>query len=48
MATGDRFNPIALKVAKTLWSFDRSECKRGKTEEAMDLSCDPWTGSLAF
>ena len=24
------FNPIALKTAKTLWSFDHSECNRVK------------------
>ena len=24
------FNPIALRTAKTLWSFDRSECNRVK------------------
>ena len=23
------FNPFALKTAKTLWSFGRSECKKG-------------------
>ena len=25
------FNPIALTMAKTLWSFGRSECNRVKT-----------------
>ena len=25
-----RFNPVALKTAKTLWSFGRSECNRVK------------------
>ena len=24
------FNPFALRMAKTLWSFGRSECNRGK------------------
>ena len=26
------FNPIALRMAKTLWSFGHSECKRVKKE----------------
>ena len=27
---GSTLNPIALRMAKTLWSFDRSECNRVK------------------
>ena len=27
------FNPIALRMAKTLWSFGHSECKRVKMSE---------------
>ena len=27
------FNPTALRAAKTLWSFDRSECNRIKMAE---------------
>ena len=26
------FNPIALKLAKTLWSFGHSECNRVKSD----------------
>ena len=26
----DLFIPVALRMAKTLWSFDRSECNRVK------------------
>ena len=26
------FNPIAIRTAKTLWSFDHSECNRVKRQ----------------
>ena len=32
------FNPIALRMAKTLWSFYRSECSRVKTQQSKILS----------
>ena len=28
MSSGPRFNPIALKMAKTLWTFGHSKCNR--------------------
>ena len=30
------FNPVALRMAKTLWSFDHSECKRVKERTLLD------------
>ena len=36
-------NPIALRTAKTLWSFDSSECNRVKSAKSVwydtDLKC---------
>ena len=50
------FNPIALRTAKTLWSFGRSECNRVKlsfdkmtkeigTEENDDKKHTTYTGT---
>ena len=33
-------NPIALRMAKTLWSFGHSECNRVKTNLMLDLLND--------
>ena len=30
-----RVNPIALRMAKTLWSFGHSECNRVKVKKVM-------------
>ena len=32
------FNPIALRMAKTLWSFGRSECNRVKNIKTVIVS----------
>ena len=34
-------NPIALRMAKTLWSFGRTECKRVKYQSTLDISKCP-------
>ena len=31
----DLLNPIALRMAKTPWSFDRSECNRVKDKSSV-------------
>ena len=32
----NEFNPIALRTAKTLWSFDLSECNRAKVKKSQE------------
>ena len=31
------FNPFAVRTAKTLWSFDRSECNMFKVKELLTM-----------
>ena len=42
---GSTLNPIAVRTAKTLWSFGRSECNRSKKmfieEHIVSLRCKP-------
>ena len=33
------FNPIALRTAKTLWSFDRSECNKVNYQHTYEPNC---------
>ena len=42
MVHTDSINPTAFRTAKTLWSFDRSECNRVKAKLSMQPHKDPY------
>ena len=37
-----KYNPIALRMAKTLWSFGRSECNRVNHTMTLYSLCQPY------